>query len=217
MRDTEMLLEMTGIGKLVRSLKLPFIDLNLDAVEKVPITNGFTDLKEFFLPKTVMEADAVVSVPKMKTHHWAGMTGTMKNLFGTVPGRIYGWPKNLLHFKGIPQCVMDLQHTVKPAFGFVDAIVAMEGDGPIFGTARQSHFVAVSTDLAAVDATCARAMNISLSDLPYILLAGAVVGNVEEKDIQLIGTPLDKLRQPFEPPPCLKNKSLLVGAANAGS
>ncbi len=43
------------------------------------------------------EADLIVSVPKLKTHHWAGVTLSLKNLFGLVPGCRYGWPKNVLH------------------------------------------------------------------------------------------------------------------------
>ena len=46
-------------------------------------------------------------MPKMKTHHWVGVTCGMKNLYGTLPGIAYGWPKNVLHHNGIPQTVAD--------------------------------------------------------------------------------------------------------------
>ena len=75
---------------------------------------------------------------KLKTHHWAGMTAAMKNLFGLVPGAVYGWPKNFLHYGGIDSSILDLNATVRPAFAIVDAIVAMEGDGPIMGTAQDA-------------------------------------------------------------------------------
>jgi uncharacterized protein (DUF362 family) len=44
-------------------------------------------LNELALPVDVLQADVVVSMAKLKTHHWAGMTAGMKNLFGTVPVR----------------------------------------------------------------------------------------------------------------------------------
>src|SRR5205823_5792429 len=136
MRDTEFLLQASGIGPLCKKHKLRYVDLNLDDLEKVENVDGFSKMKDFYLPKTIMEADAVISVPKMKTHHWVGMTASMKNLFGTVPGRKYGWPKNILHINGIPHSILDLVHLIKPQIGFVDGIVAMEGDGPIMGTAK---------------------------------------------------------------------------------
>ena len=66
------------------------------------------------LPVAVLDADLVVSMPKLKTHHWAGMTCSMKNLFGVVPGAVYGWPKNLLHFRGIENSILDLAATIRP-------------------------------------------------------------------------------------------------------
>ena len=47
-------------------------------------------------------------MPKMKTHHWVGATLSMKNLFGVVPGGIYGWPKNVLHWSGLEESIADL-------------------------------------------------------------------------------------------------------------
>ena len=64
------------------------------------------------LPAELQQADLVVSMPKLKTHHWAGMTGSMKNLFGVVPGAVYGWPKNILHFRGIENSILDLAATI---------------------------------------------------------------------------------------------------------
>ena len=200
MRDTEMLLENTGVAELCRKHKLRFVDLNLDDLERVPVDGGFAGFKELYLPRTIVEAGAVISVPKMKAHHWVGVTASMKNLFGTVPGRKYGWPKNILHYHGIPQCILDLQHIIKPSLGFVDGIVAMEGDGPINGTAKNSGFVVIGRDLAAVDSTCARTMCAPYEKLQYIHMAGKVVGNTDPRFIDLIGATIDDVKQKFGMP-----------------
>ncbi|MGH9550501.1 MAG: DUF362 domain-containing protein, partial [Terriglobales bacterium] len=146
-----------------------------------------------------------------------GMTASMKNLFGTIPGRKYGWPKNMLHIKGIPNWILDLQQIVKPKFAIVDAIVAMEGDGPINGTPKNTGFVVIGADLAAVDSTCARTMEIDISELPYIAAAGMVVGNTDPAMIDLIGATVDAVKQNFDRPITLKDKSLLVNANRQGS
>ena len=66
----------------------------------------------------------------MKTHHWVGATLSMKNLFGVMPGMIYGWPKNVLHWAGINKCIYDITATVKPHIALVDGIVAWKETVP---------------------------------------------------------------------------------------
>jgi uncharacterized protein (DUF362 family) len=50
-------------------------------------------------------------MPKVKIHHWAGVTLSLKNMFGTIPGSVYGWPKNVLHWKGIDRSILDINST----------------------------------------------------------------------------------------------------------
>lgn len=217
MRDTEYLLDATGLGKACKDNGVPFVDLNIDDLEEMDNSLGFNGITNFFLPKTIVHADVVVSLPKMKTHHWVGMTCSMKNLFGTVPGRKYGWPKNLLHVRGIPHSILDLQHLVKPKLAIVDAIVTMEGDGPINGTAKPLGYVIIGEDLAAVDATCARIMKLNPHDLPYINMAGKVVGNIEEDMIDILGPKIAEIAMTYELPITLKDKELLKQADRQGS
>jgi hypothetical protein len=77
--------------------------------------------------------DWIVSMAKMKTHHWAGVTLSMKNLFGVMPGSYYGWPKNVLHWAGINETILDIYATLRPHLTIVDGIIGMEGDGAHHG------------------------------------------------------------------------------------
>ena len=115
-------------------------------------------MKNLWLPRTVLEADFLVSMPKIKTHHWSGVTLSMKNMFGVVPGARYGWPKNILHWKGIQESILDLCATVPVHFVIADGIVAMEGNGPLNGTPRPLGKIVLADDPVAADATCARLM-----------------------------------------------------------
>jgi uncharacterized protein (DUF362 family) len=110
-------------------------------------------------------------MPKMKTHHWAGATLSMKNLFGTVPGGVYGWPKNVLHWAGIPESIADLYGMFPRTFAIVDGIYGMEGNGPIQGTPKYAGLLVSGRDLAAVDATCCRLMGINPERVEYLRLA----------------------------------------------
>jgi uncharacterized protein (DUF362 family) len=178
-RDTEYLLAASGLSDYLRELRAPFIDLNLDDVRAAALGSRYMGLQELMLPVEVLSSDVVVSMAKLKTHHWAGMTAAMKNLFGLVPGAVYGWPKNFLHMRGIDASIVDLNATVRPGFAIVDAVVAMEGDGPIMGTPRRCGFLAMGTDPVAVDATCARLMGLEPERLEYLREAGRFLGNTE--------------------------------------
>jgi uncharacterized protein (DUF362 family) len=186
-RDIEYLLAGTGLDDVLQDQRLRFVDLNHDDVRQVPLKSHFTGLDSIWLPVALLESDFIVSMPKLKTHHLAGLTVSMKNLFGTVPGAVYGWPKNLLHFKGIENSIVDLAATIKPHLAIVDAIVAMEGDGPIMGQPRTMGFLAMGTDLPAVDATCARIIGLAPTKVPYLAIASRFLGNVAEGQIEQRG------------------------------
>ena len=197
-RDTEYLVTATGLRDYLRDLDVRFVDLNHDDVRRVKLRSRFMRIEELSLPAAVLEADLVVSMPKLKTHHWAGMTCAMKNLFGVVPGAVYGWPKNFLHFRGIPNAIVDLAATVRPGLSIVDAIVGMEGDGPIMGKPRAAGFLAMGTDPVAVDATCARAIGLDPMRIPYIKEAAAFLGNADPGRIEHRGERPDRYAFRFE-------------------
>ena len=87
----------------LRDEKLPFADLNYSEFCSRAQRRPTERTHGFMFPAAVVHADLIVSMPKLKTHHWMGLTASMKNLYGTLPGMIYGWPKNVLHFAGIPK------------------------------------------------------------------------------------------------------------------
>jgi uncharacterized protein (DUF362 family) len=69
-RDMEMLLAQSGMEDILRDHRVSFVDLNLDAIRPVKLVANYTKLDRLFLPDTVLGADLVVSMPKLKTHHW---------------------------------------------------------------------------------------------------------------------------------------------------
>ena len=118
------------------------------------LISRYTGFGELYLPETVLDADLIVSMPKLKTHHWAGVTLSLKNMFGVVPGCVYGWPKNPLHWAGIENSILDINAVLRiPRFNIVDGIVGMEGNGPIQGEAVHSGVILLGSDPVAVDAT----------------------------------------------------------------
>jgi uncharacterized protein (DUF362 family) len=178
------------------------VDLNHDEPVKTLNLGRLTGLEYLYLTRTVTSADVFISLPKLKTHHWAGATLSLKNLFGTLPGICYGWPKNELHWRGIPNSIIDIAMTQTPHLAIVDAIIGMEGDGPLNGTARKVGALVMGTDLVGVDATCCRLMGLPAERIAHLALgAHKKLGRLHETQITQLGESVAALAQPFAPPP----------------
>ena len=197
-RDTEAVLESVRLREFAGPLARTFVDLNVDDVEKVTLKTHASRLRELYLPKTALGVDFLVSMPKLKTHHWAGVTLSLKNMFGVVPGSCYGWPKNVLHWAGIERSILDINATVRPDFAIVDGIVGMEGNGPIQGTRKDCGVLVLGDDPVAVDATCCRIMGLNPAKVKYLAQAGTLLGHVEADKIQQRGESVASVRKPFE-------------------
>jgi uncharacterized protein (DUF362 family) len=165
--------EAAGFFSAIPRFEHRFTDLNLDEVTKVSFRQPFSTMSSIYLANTALACDLLVSLPKMKTHHWAGATLSMKNLFGVVPGGVYGWPKNVLHWAGIDESVADLHFAFPSQFCLVDAIDAMEGNGPILGTRKHMGLVVGGSHPPSVDAACSEIMRINPKKVGYLNLAAS--------------------------------------------
>lgn len=196
-RDTEAVLESVRLREHMGRLNGDFVDLNIDDVQRIQLKTRASRLKELYFPKTVLGADFVVSMPKLKTHHWAGVTLSLKNMFGVVPGGCYGWPKNILHWAGIDNSILDINAAVRPDFAIVDGIMGMEGNGPIQGTPKQANVLVFGNDPVAVDATCCRIMGLRAEKVKYLARAGTLLGHLAADKIEQLGEPIASARTPF--------------------
>ncbi len=197
-RDTLLVLEESGLAEVLVEDRIPFVDFNYETGYQLPNVGRFSPLRTLTFPVTLKEADIIVSVAKLKTHHWAGVTLSMKNLFGLMPGSYYGWPKNVLHMAGIDNCILDINATVKPHLAIVDGVVGMEGDGPIMGRPKEVGVLVMGRNLPAVDATCARIMGINPHRVRYLAHADGRLGPVREDNIIQVGETIASVRTEFQ-------------------
>ncbi|MBI4642324.1 MAG: DUF362 domain-containing protein [Deltaproteobacteria bacterium] len=196
-RDSLLVLEESGLAEVLLEDRIPFVDLNYDTVFTVANNHGATRLATLTFPDTLKKVDWIVSLAKMKTHHWAGVTLSMKNLFGVMPGSYYGWPKNVLHAAGIEDSILDINAALKPQLAIVDGIIGMEGDGPIMGTPKPAGVLVMGRNLPAVDATCARIMGIDPQRILYLAGAAGKLGAIREANIRQLGETIAGVRSPF--------------------
>jgi uncharacterized protein (DUF362 family) len=196
-RDTLAVYEESGLADVLTEDRIPFHDLNYITGYEVPNAGRQSSMRTLTFPALFKEVDWIVSVAKMKTHHWTGATLSMKNLFGVMPGIYYGWPKNVLHSVGIQSSILDINATLKPHFAIVDGIVGMEGDGPIMGDPKKAGVLVMGRNLAAVDATCCRIMGIDPYKVPYLEQADNWLGPIAEVAIDQRGESIISVRRNF--------------------
>jgi uncharacterized protein (DUF362 family) len=197
-RDTEMALVESGVQEALYDGGLQFADLNYEEVAWQRNAGRASPLPGFWFPKSVVEADLIVSMPKLKTHHWVGVTASLKNMYGVIPGIKYGWPKNVLHHAGIPQTVFDINASLPKTISIVDGITCMEGDGPIMGSAKQLGVVLVGANPTAVDATVCRIMGVEPTKVSYLRLAADLLGPLEATLIDERGESWRSVASPFQ-------------------
>ncbi len=137
------------------------LTLNYDVSTKDVFFEGATILKKFTVVKAIYEADAVISMGKLKTHGMTAYTGAVKNLFGCIPGITkaeyhYRMPK-LVDFSNM---LVDVATFIKPVFSIVDAVYGMEGDGPSAGTPRKIGAIIAGFNPHAVDTVAISITNV---------------------------------------------------------
>ena len=185
--------EKTGIETAVKQAGGSVINLSEDKVVKVKFENTSCPLKMLFLPKTVLEADAVVDLALMKTHEFTMYSGAIKNLFGCVPSnkRIYLHPY-------LPEVFYRLYSIFKPKLTVMDARVALEGNGPTKGNPVKMGLMLTSNDALATDIVAARIMGLNWKEtyLNYI----AKKTGLQEEQISVHGLQVSQVARKFEPP-----------------
>lgn len=197
-RDTDLLLDESGLRSQLDAVgRAEFVDLNFDPVARVPPSTGLTRLPELWLPRTVLSADIVISMPKIKTHHWAGVTLSLKNLFGVVPGSVYGWPKNLLHWEGIDNSIVELAAMVPIHYVIADGIEAMEGNGPLHGPMKRLGCLVFADEPLAADATCCQLMGIAPTRVRHLTMASPL-GNNDSIRIEQRGDSAERIWKQFD-------------------
>src|SRR5213594_1032420 len=182
-RDTDLLLYESGLSDQLAHRKIAFVDLNRDELIRTKLQANYSGLGHLWLPRTVLAANFIVSMPKVKTHHWTGVTLSMKNMFGIVPGSRYGWPKNVLHWAGIHESILDICATVRPSFVIADGIVGMEGDCPLNGTAKHLKTVLLADDPVSADSTLIQVLGWHVNLVTHVREAGHFIGNLNQARI----------------------------------
>jgi uncharacterized protein (DUF362 family)/Pyruvate/2-oxoacid:ferredoxin oxidoreductase delta subunit len=150
----------------------------------------------FEVSRAAYEADAIINLPKLKTHGMTVLTGAVKNLFGCIPGkRKVQWHFNTgVNHELFMTMLVELCALLKPRLTIMDAIIGMEGNGPGSGDPRSIGVVIAGDDPMAVDVVSAKVAGVALESLPVVRAAAtAGIGETRFDHITVLGEPLSRV------------------------
>jgi len=150
---------------------------------------------QLVLAKGALEADGLVSLAKLKTHNLTRLTGAVKNQYGCVPGMAKGrYHAQYPDVRDFCKLLVDITTRLRPRLYVMDAVMAMEGNGPGSGQPRNLGVILVSSDPVALDTVACRLVDMPPECVPTIALGEqAGLGTAQWENITLTGDPLDPL------------------------
>jgi uncharacterized protein (DUF362 family)/NAD-dependent dihydropyrimidine dehydrogenase PreA subunit len=182
--DLQRVWDRTGIQAVCREEDVPLINLEAAGSERFD-EHGIT----FTIAKPVLEADVIITLPKVKTHVLTGFTGAVKNLYGVVPGL----QKTSLHkryprISDFSKMLVAVFRKVRPALAVADGVVGMEGNGPSAGRPVQLGVLGASSDPVALDAVMCRTLGLSVRTVLHLQDAHAAgLGEIDDARIDVEG------------------------------
>jgi uncharacterized protein (DUF362 family) len=194
-RDTMMCMEASGTSAVAEKLGLELVDLNRDRQVKVTVPDAYV-MDTFSVAETAWEADVIICLPVMKTHIRTGITCSLKNMKGVLPGN----EKKRTHQLGLDRGIIDLNRLMKPDFTVVDGLVGMQGVHAGEEDKVPLGIVAAGSDAVAVDAVCGSVMGFDVDQILHVKLAdeaGIGVANLSQIDVR--GEKIEDVKRPFVP------------------
>jgi len=187
----------TGMEEMARRADLELV--NFEASGSKAIQFGkYT----FFISKSVLDADVIINLPKLKTHSLTLLTCAVKNMFGVMPGfrkgeqhKLYPKPAEFAHM------LVHLYKLVTPSLNIVDAVLAMEGNGPSSGQPRMLGILMAGEDAVAVDAAAARIIGFPEGFVDTTRIAAEMgLGEGKIDHLSLVGEAAGERAEGFELP-----------------
>ncbi len=187
--------ERSGLLALLEELDVEWVNLSGDDYEEHEVAG--TVLK---IPKTVMDAEYFVNLPKMKTCAHTLVTLGIKNLYGVFQRK----SKGRLH-RHLDEILPYLAETVRNDLVLVDGLTCMEGNGPVVGNPVCLDVLVAGVDIVSVDSVCTRIMGFDPSEVKHIASSvGRAPGTSDMEKIEVVGEDWTQLVHSFEPPYSLK-------------
>lgn len=187
-------LKNTKIKNILEKMDLEFINLTRAKRKKIKIKNPLFFKNGLEVPKVILDADAFVTLPVLKTHGQATITGALKNQYGCLPN------VRATYHLSLNEVIVDINRAMPPAFAVMDGTIGFEDNSPKLGKPKIMNLILASHDPVALDSTAAYIMGFDPKNIEKLRLAAAHgLGEYRLNKINITGEPIDTLRDPFIP------------------
>jgi uncharacterized protein (DUF362 family)/Pyruvate/2-oxoacid:ferredoxin oxidoreductase delta subunit len=194
---TSQALKASGIENIASSHGVELINFETSGFVEVDVPDA-RHFSHLHISKAVLEADVIISLPKLKTHELTLYTGAVKNFFGTVPQKT----RKQVHFledrSRFGEAVVDIYSVIKPQLAVMDGVVGMEGNGPSNGTPAFAGVIMASYDCVALDIVACKLIGVDPLKVPTNKAALSRGFGTEHPEI--VGIPLEKVKVSFKSP-----------------
>lgn len=168
--ETPEVFKILGYDRLAEKYNLELLDLNTANLVKLkePANEIFP---EMFLPEIAFET-FLISLPVLKAHSLAGITGTLKNMMGFAPPRFYSgggtWKKAMFH-SNMQQSIVELNRYRTPDVSIMDASLGLS-DYHLGGAVCDPPVgkLIASDDPYKMDQTAADLLRMDAGQIPHI-------------------------------------------------
>ena len=185
--STEDAMEASGIGQVSREEGIEAHSFAKESFDEVEVADNEI-LNKIYIAKDVLNADVVISLPKLKTHVQAKYTGAVKNFFGVIPQSQRKFIHRIGTFESLSSGIVDIYSVVKPQFAVMDAVVSMEGNGPSKGIKRNTGFLLASSDCVALDSVACKIVGFDDDEVLHLLKASnRGLGYSDLREIEIVG------------------------------
>jgi|GEM_PF-1035287 len=169
-----------SLEELCKRYGAAFANFTEDRKVNVPLDG--LHFKSFELSYRQAEADLVITIPKVKTHKYATMTCSIKNMYGMIPEA-----RRVIYHRWLSKAIVDINTVFEGRLiTLVDGMTAMEGNGPVYGDPIEMNLVLSSQDLVAADTICARLIGLDPRSIEHLQLAEKR-GLGSSREIEIMG------------------------------
>jgi uncharacterized protein (DUF362 family)/Pyruvate/2-oxoacid:ferredoxin oxidoreductase delta subunit len=203
-----------GVRNLCREARVELNVLDRETPEKVVNPNAEV-LKEFWVPRFALECDGIINAPKLKTHDLTQVTCAVKNLFGLQQGGSKGnhHVRTSNDSESFSRLLVDLYQCIagRVTLSVVDAVVAMEGDGPTTGDPLDLGLIIAGDDAVAVDMVATKIIGWDPMGVgTNFISAERGLGPSSLDDIEILGEAIDDVVRPFKKPVTFSDNQMFI-------
>ncbi|KGK98210.1 (Fe-S)-binding protein [Methanococcoides methylutens] len=202
---TEEALDMSGIRDAAQKAGAEVLSFETSGYVVVDVPDPL-HFSQLYIAKPVMDADVVISLPKLKTHELTLFTGSVKNMFGSIPLKLRKEAHMLAKKDLFSEAVVDIYSARVPHLALMDGVVGMEGNGPARGTPVDVGIVMASYDCVSLDVVSSKVIGLDPMDVPTN--KAAIERGYGATDPEVLGVPIDDVSMKFR-----LSGTTLVGSA----